>query len=415
VANPQASRPFDIDAPKTGASSVSEASSPLRTGARSPLALFLISLTFCLLAYLGFATHGRWWTAAPDQAFGVDSIVVARGSAFRHGDELVITREGIGGETVISVTTSLLSIDYAMVSWVAIDVPESAQVVLLWHTDYEPDHVNRRLLRVTSGRPMPTWMGADPHWIGRITGLALTIHGPLTRPIRIRGLIVKPADAEGTMLDRVREWTAFEPWTGASINSVTGGADIQDLPLPLLLAFAVGLAGAALAYGSRHELRANAPELAVAVAVLFVAAWFLLDVRWTYNLALQTRGTALRYADKDWRAKHLAAEDGPLFAFIEKVRQALPSTPARVFVLADAAYFRGRAAYHLYPHNVWYEPYINGVPPADRLKSGDFIVVYQRRGVQYDAAAQRLRWDNNVTVPVELKLVDGGNALFVVR
>ena len=87
----------------------------------------------------------------------------------------------------------------------------------------------------------------------------------------------------------------------------------------------------------------------------------------------------------------------------------------RVFVLADADYFRGRAAYHLYPHNVWFEPYRNVVPPADRLQAGDWIVVYQRRGVQYDAARHSLRWDGGATVPVDLKLVDHGGALFLVQ
>jgi hypothetical protein len=158
-----------------------------------------------------------------------------------------------------------------------------------------------------------------------------------------------------------------------------------------------------------------APSLAIAAAGLFIAVWFVLDARWTFNLARQTRETAARYGDKDWQSKHLAADDGPLFAFIEKVRDALPETPARVFVVADADYFRGRAAYHLYPHNVWYEPYYNAVPPADRLRPGDYIVVYQRRGVQYDASQQRVRWDGGVTIPVELKLRDGGGALFVVR
>lgn len=376
---------------------------------------FLLALAGCTLLYLGFAAHGKWWTSTADRAFGVDKLVVARGSAIREGDELVLSREGAGGETVVSVVTDLRSKDYPLIAWIAIDVPDSAQVVLLWNTDYEPARVNKLPVRVVSGRLLPVAVGSDPHWIGRVTGLALAIHGPLVQPIRTRGVIAKSGDAKDTLVDRFREWTAFEPWTGASINTVTGGADIQDLPLPLLLVAAVVLAAAALAWRVRRHWRANAPTLAMAAAALFVAAWFILDARWTFNLARQTHETTARYGDKDWQGKHLAADDGPLFSFIEKVRKSLPAPPARVFVLADADYFRGRAAYHLYPHNVWYEPYFNAVPPGDRLRAGDFIVVYQRRGVQYDSAQQRLRWDGNVTVPAELKLLDGGGALFVVR
>ncbi len=64
---------------------------------------------------------------------------------------------------------------------------------------------------------------------------------------------------------------------------------------------------------------------------------------------------------------------------------------------------------------MWFEPYRNAVPPADRLRAGDWIVVYQRRGVQYDASRHSLRWDGGATVPVELKLLDHGGALFLVQ
>src|SRR5256885_72336 len=81
-----------------------------------------------------------------------DSLVMARGSAVREGDELVITHAGQGGETVISLVTDLRSADFPVIAWVAIDVPASAQVVLLWHTDYEPAQVRKLPLRVVSGR-----------------------------------------------------------------------------------------------------------------------------------------------------------------------------------------------------------------------------------------------------------------------
>jgi hypothetical protein len=384
-------------------------------GARRAAFTFLLAFVVCTLVYLAFAVQGKWFSSVSNRFFGAESLVMARGSAIREGEEFVITRAGQGGETIVSVVTDLRSSDFPVIAWVAIDVPEAAQVALLWHTDYEPAQVRKLPMRVVSGRLLPVAVSTDPHWIGRITGLALAIHGPLPQPIRIRGVIAKPADAKETLLDRIREWTALEPWTGTSINTVTGGADIQDLPLPLLLVVALAIAAVVLMWQFRRQLRTIAPSLAIVIAGLFVLAWFALDARWTFNLARQAYETSLRYAGKDWRNKHLAADDAPLFAFIEKVRALLPQTPARVFVLADEHYYRGRAAFHLYPHNVWYEPYYNTVPPANRLHAGDFIVVYQRRGVQYDAAARRLRWDGDVTVPAELKLADGGGALFVVR
>ena len=387
----------------------------VQLGATRIAFLFLVAFAACILLYLALATPGKWWSPVRDRAFGTDELVTARGSAVREHDELVLTHGGGGGETIISVVTNLPSRDYPLIAWIAIDVPDSAQVVLLWSTDFEPARVNKIPIRVVSGRLLPVRVAADPHWIGRITGLALAIHGPLTQPIRMRGVIAKSADAKETLADRFHEWTAFEPWTGASVNTVTGGADIQDLPLPPLLFIAVVLASAGFAWAAHMHLRASAPSLAIAAATLFVMAWFLLDARWIFNLARQAHETITRYGGKGSESKHLASDDGPLFSFIEKVRKLLPPEPARVFVLADANYFRGRAAYHLYPHNVWHDPYFNSVPPADRLRPGDFIVIYQRRGVQYDAAQRRLRWDGNVTIPAELKLASEGGALFVVE
>jgi hypothetical protein len=105
-------------------------------------------------------------------------------------------------------------------------------------------------------------------------------------------------------------------------------------------------------------------------------------------------------------------EDGPLFQFIEKARAKMPATPARVFVVADAGYFRGRAAYHLYPHNVYFDPRENGLPPAGVLRPGDYVVVYQRRGVQFNANEQKLRFEGGEPVSAEALLVEPGAALF---
>jgi len=93
----------------------------------------------------------------------------------------------------------------------------------------------------------------------------------------------------------------------------------------------------------------------------------------------------------------------------------LPPTPVRVFVAADADYFRDRAAYHLYPQNVMYDPYYDRLPLPAQLHRGDWLLVYRRRSVQYDPSQQRLRWDGNEPVTATLKLVQEGGALFEIQ
>src|ERR1700680_125157 len=124
-------------------------------------------------------------------------------------------------------------------------MPEKGIVRMLWRTDQAPDKVNAIDVPVESGRPLPVLLADDPAWIGRVTGLALAIQGPLAQPLRIRGVIAKPMGALEMLGDRAREWFAFEGWVGTSINTITGGADFQDLPLPVLIALTVALASAA--------------------------------------------------------------------------------------------------------------------------------------------------------------------------
>ncbi len=399
----------------TAAASPAPPAQPAPFGPRLAGAMFGASLAVCLIAYLAFAVPGRWFASVSDKAYGPRQLMMSRGTATIKGDELIVVRPADDGNTVISVTTDLRSADFPMIAWIAAGVPANAKIALLWRTDVEPSRLNTRAIGVESGRLAPIDLHGDPHWLGHVVGLALAVQGPLAEPLRVRGVVAKPADALETLRDRAREWTAFEPWTGASINTIAGGADIQRLPLPVLLAAAIALTAMLLAIIAGKRVRAVIPAIAATTALVALGGWLVLDARWIVNLTRQVRATAVQFAGKDSHDKHLAAEDGELFAFVDKARALLPKDPARIFVVADADFFRGRTAYHLYPQNVWYAPYQNVVPPADRLHAGDWIVVYQRRGVQYDAARRSLRWDGGATVPAELKLLDHGGALFLVQ
>lgn len=376
------------------------------------LALLGAALAACMLGYLSLAVPGPWFPGAAPRAWSVAELSLSRGAGGIRDGELVIHAPDATGTTLVTLNTDFRSSDYRAIAWVAVDIPDDADVRLLWRTDYAPARLNSSPVAVAAGRLRPLVVAGDPEWVGRITGLALTIRGAIAQPIRIRGVAARPLGAPELLADRFREWTAPEGWSGASINSVTGGADIQNLPLPALLAAAVAMAALLAFVVTRGAARSRLPLL---VATSFIVAWMLLDARWAWDLARQARDTGQRYAGKDWRERHLAAEDGPLFAFIEKVRTQLPATPARVFVAADAHYFRSRGAYHLYPHNVYFDPYANTFPPGARLRPGDYVVVYQRRGMQFDPGAKRLRWDGGAPVAADMLLAEGGGALFRIR
>ena len=153
------------------------------------------------------------------------------------------------------------------------------------------------------------------------------------------------------------------------------------------------------------------PALSLVLLVVFFGAWAILDARWTWNLARQVAATISEYGGKDLDARHLASSDGAVYAFVQKARAAMPRDRVRVFVAGDVAYLRGRAAYHLYPHNVYNEPEHGAIPPAAAMRPGDWIVVLQKKGVQYDRTNRSLRWEGSQSVAADLVLFEGGYAL----
>jgi hypothetical protein len=375
-------------------------------------ALFAAAFLLCLLAYLLVSVPGPWFPAASPQAWGAKDLTVARGTGSVIGDEVILTALDPTGNGLVTLNTSFKSADYAAVAWIVIDLPEDADVRLFWRNDYRPDKLNSLPIVVESGRTLPLVVAKDPAWIGRVTGLALAVRGAPIKPIRMRGVVVKPMGMVEVLRDRADEWLAFEGWTGTSINTITGGADVQELPLPLLLAAALLVSVGGTALWRRFRPNPGGTPIAGMLVATFVAAWFLLDARWAWNLARQSIDTARNFAGKDIHEKRLVMADGPLYAFVERARALMPVEPARVFVVADAPYFRNRAAYHLYPHNVFAEPIRNTLPAATWLRPGDWLVVAQRRGIQFDPAQQKLRWDTNQQVSAEVKLIAPDYALF---
>lgn len=392
-----------------------DAGVPSSRAGRTVGAAFVTALAALLMGYLVVTVPGKWFTSVAPARYDARSLGVTAGTGALAGDALVVAPQDASGAVIVSVSTALRSTDYPGIAWDVSDLPAGAVARLLWRNEYAPARMFTLEIPVEGGRLAPVVVSRDANWIGRVTGLALALKLPSSEPVRIRGVTAQTLSAGAVLSQTVREWLTLESWSGSSINTVVGGADFLELPLPALLGLATAIAAVTMLALARWRPAWVGPRLPAALAAMFFAAWFALDVRWQWNLARQVRATGDQYAGKSWREKHLASEDGPLFAFIEKVRTKLSTPTARVFVFADSHYFRGRGAYHLYPYNVYFNPSVNAAVPAAALRPGDYVVVYQRHGVEYDAAQQRLRWDGDSPVTADLLLAESGGALFRIR
>ena len=277
-----------------------------RSTARSALALFAFMLAGCLAVYVALSVPGAWFPDASTRTFAARDLTLTRGTGALDRDTLVITAVDASGLALVTANADFRSVEYPVIAWEGKGFAERADVRFLWRTDYAPGKLNSTPVTISSGRLTPVIMTKNPDWVGRITGVALAVRGPMGEPVRIEGMAAKPGGAPGQLTDRVREWLTFEPWSGTSINAITGGADVQELPLPTLLVVALVLAAAAWFALARKRHRTAA--LPAVLALLFVAAWLVLDAQWMWNLARQVEETRAQYGGKDWR--EAAPRDG---------------------------------------------------------------------------------------------------------
>ena len=299
----------------------------------------------------------------------------------------------------MSVKTTLEVDQYAAIEWIAIDVPETIDVSLLWRTDVKPEQLNSIPLTVISGRLLPVVTNRPSAWLGSIEGLALAMKGPIAEPVRIRG-VIWPLSAAQVLRDRAREWL-----TSKVARHVDQYRHRRRRPAGSAAAVAPGVCRRAVrpVVAAVRRLRPSAlPASTFAALVTFVlAAWLLLDLRWTYNLVRRsTRPPSASPKELDRQAPRRRGRPAvrlrPESEGSDARRtRALSSAPIRVLPRAcglsplspaTCSSIRPRPA----------------LPDRVYFRSGDWFLVYLRKGVQFDAAQGKLRWDNNEPVDAEL-------------
>jgi len=222
----------------------------------------------------------------------------------------------------------------------------------------------------------------------------------------MRGLA---SSAVGVAVDTLRGWIRPEHWNGQSINVTYLGGNRSPISLPLFVAIATALA---LAAWVGYTRRRRPDALLAGMLAIAAAGWLVLDLRWIANLGAQVRETSRVYAGKTWHDKRLAADDGQLFAFIDRVREQVALRPGRVIFGSDFPYFRGRAGYHLLPFNALSISHHRNFHDPQYYRPGDYFCIFARNGVEYDPATQMLKWDGKAPLRAELIPVAGPGSLY---
>lgn len=326
------------------------------------------------------------------------------------GEAIVVANKRDAPLTILAISQQpVRAADYGRIVVDADALPNGVELALLWVQRGESGRAQDQRIDVDAfNRLQPTLIDRSGGWSGELEFLALGVKGAMEgRSWTLRSVTLERAGVAAAMGDFIRGWRRFERWDGKSINVLFGGRDEQRAWLPPIAFGASALAVLALFFVARKRGQRVSPSVLV---IPFIIGWLVLDIRWQSNLVRQAHATMKDFGGRNWAQRHEAMEDGDLFSFVQHAIAKLPTEPVRIFVGSDFEYFRRRAGYHLYPHNVlaysWGEPF--------QLKPGEYLLLYQKSDVHLDPPKGELLWNNGRRLDVVPLLAQRGAGLYLV-
>lgn len=323
-----------------------------------------------------------------------------------------LTAEALSDNGLLITSASPINVEATDYSTVRVEISGAASksdLLVIWRRASSPGEIFTLPLKREDQQTLYLRVSDDAAWRGNLSEIGLAITTPLAAPLVIHRLTLIPVNTRPNLSDLIVEWLTHEPWSASSINFLYGGTPYPILPLlPAVAAMVVIACGLYFVFILIRLVTFNP----LVIPALFLGGWLLLDTRWELNLLEEASVTFRNYAGKTWIERHRSAEDGDLFDFVTKIKENLPTTPVRILFFSDLDYLQGRGAYYLYPHNVYKTPTL---PSSRYFRSGEYIAFYQKTGLQYDPATQKLSLGNNLDVTVDPILWGKGYGLLKVR
>ncbi len=356
------------------------------------------------------------WGSGADvkrQDWPAGELTPKRGAAVRLGDRIELTLDATGFAAVTFPARGISANAYPFVNIRTAGDVKGISLILLWRGAKETARGYAGYSIPQSGRSS-LWisMRRVSRWTGELAGLGIGFKGRPGQTVLIKGVTLAPPELSALLRAAYDEWTAFQPWQQPSINTYSG----VGVPAPLLYpvpTFAALLALSLLVYGVLWFFQRGEIPLDWRVpSALAVVCWLALDLPWQGRLWTQLQETYRQFAGLTEEQKHLAAPDGALFAFMERVKRAIQDPDARLFLATGHDYTGVRGAYHLFPRNVYWKRGGPELPDPKYIHPGDYIVLFDPQQVQFDRHDDTLVWPQGHRLKVEGILLEGQGGLF---
>jgi len=406
-----------------GTAGVPEASAPVPHPRWWAVTGALLGVGLGVVLFYAVVTQstGHWTDApAPIIANGADLILV-QGSGHRDGKSFVLKAPGADDTSVLTAKLSpFQASEFSRIEW-TVESAQPADLIFVWRTRENPRRNYTKRLQWLVNGVAPFELKAEEGWNGTVTGVALLVRSKLPVPLRVGAVRIVSRSAGAAASELFRQWSEAIVLRGYSATFPFDSERAHDLAPLTAVAFAEGLAmGAYLLLarwrGWRRDRRV--------VWGIFLGGWLLLDLRWQANLWREVGERGDRFAGKTTEEKHLAADDAALFVLVEKMKGALSATPARIVLYCDNDLLCARAAFLLYPQNVYRAVQQNRIfgrrgglapPGPDDLHGGDYVLLIYSKALGYDRQRQQAVWSDGRTKPADEILLQPEALLLRIR
>ena len=372
-----------------------------------PFALFALAFAAALLLAIALNAGPRMRGAPDTVALQGASMAVLQGSGRVAGTALLLEAPGPDGVTLLADTTRSIAADeYSRATWrLAAALPPRTDLSMTWRVRERPGRVFAAPLDPSSTRPTVN-LAAHPDWTGTVHAIGLGLRGPFPASYAIEGVALRSNAWSVTLEDILSDWLGRDR-APAGATTRLGFEETHIAPILAVVATALVLAVGFLVLRARR--RGAALPLA-GIALVAVAGWLALDLRWQALLVRKHAALVAEGYGRTTDERNAADDDGALFEVARRVRDADRARGGRVLVLSDNPALATRVGWFLYPDNVYYDtrPFTRQTPPApEALRTGDQVVLLLYRGLRWDPVQGVLAWPDGRTRAARAILADG--------
>jgi hypothetical protein len=248
-----------------------------------------------------------------------------------------------------------------------------------------------------------SWLATNEllDWTGSIGSLNLVVVGQAGEVVRVSDFSLFPASPTRQLRALYSDLTRYVPWNRAAMNTHTGVTQVSSFyPIPLLVAY---LLLSLVGYGLLLLVfRATLNFNWRVVALIFLACWIILDLSWQNRLLHQLVDTYRTFSGKNTQEKLAVGPDATLYDFVSQVMPLLEPGDTRIFVLGNDKYSGQRAAYYLYPFNVYWPEPGRVLPQQDFFRRGDYVVLIRPTTAVFDGRRNKLWLPDTGTFDAQL-------------